>query len=267
MIIKLSEADLDRGELLERLKVLAGERRRLLHEMERGQKALEECLSEEEGRTVHPSAGGRGDRIGRWLREYTAGRTDGGDAAAAAALLIVLKFLEENAPELGLTVPGRMGMEPLSFLLPDRVSPGDLTAWISEAGKMPPALREAVPVLADPGGEALLSNLFRILEEADYGGEEGRAAALSAARTVDSFEGDFARRKGTPRGESGEAACGFLGSLSAGLGDSPRTEAAREREESFLSEKVLAILGRERSLEEALTAGSREILRLMEMME
>lgn len=268
MIFKAYEADLDREEVLDRLEEMAGQRRLLLEDLLEGQAALEARLSLE--RKAGRRAGGeRGERaLVRWLSEYAAGRTDAGEAADTAALLILLKFLEENAMDLSLPMQRRMGMEALSFLMPDRVTKEELLAWIGSAG-LPedPALAEAAALAVRPEGEALLSNLFHILEGMDFSGPEGRRCAMEALQAVDVFSRNLAALKGIPAGQAGDPVLSGMEALSERLGDPGWGKSAGEEAGPSFFEEVRALLSGDRRLGERLSEKDGEILRLTELMQ
>ncbi len=189
MIIDAKEMEMDRGELLAELYVLSARKEELAREISRSQQKVTDAISgllEEERGDVQGAVGTPGIEVAAFLHDYAEKNTDVSDLAAAAALIMLLRFADDNQKAMGLEVPRQMSFQALSMRMPDMIGTEELEDWIHKiltaCGAAPDQRRipEKVAVYCTLSSQdALLGNLFQMADAYETGTEAGRTAAMS----------------------------------------------------------------------------------------
>jgi len=199
MIIDAREMEMDREELLSELYVLSAKKEELARKISRAQQAVTDTVSDlldQERGEDQAASGLPGVEIVSYLHEFAEKNTDVSDLAAAAALILLLKSAGDNAGVLSLEVPRQMSFAALSMRMPDMIGTEELKTWtdrVLEACGEEEGLPERIVVYCtDPGRDALLGNLFQMIESYDTGSPEGR---LSAVRILCQLQDFVSRRK------------------------------------------------------------------------
>ena len=199
MIIDAREMEMDREELLSELYVLSAKKEELARKISRAQQAVTDTVSDlldQERGEDQAASGLPGVEIVSYLHEFAEKNTDVSDLAAAAALILLLKSAGDNAGVLSLEVPRQMSFAALSMRMPDMIGTEELKTWtdrVLEACGEEEGLPERIAVYCtDPGRDALLGNLFQMIESYDTGSPEGR---LSAVRILCQLQDFVSRRK------------------------------------------------------------------------
>jgi hypothetical protein len=185
MIIDAREMEMDRGELLSELYVLSAKKEELARKISRAQQAVTDTVSDlldQERGGGEAASGIPGVEIVSYLHEFAEKNTDVSDLAAAAALILFLKSVGDNAGLLSLDIPRHMTFTALSMRMPDMIGTEELREWTDrtlEACGIRERLPERIAIYCtDPGRDALLGNLFQMIEAYDTDSPEGRLSAL-----------------------------------------------------------------------------------------
>lgn len=201
MIIDAREMEMDRGELLSELYVLSAKKEELGRKISRAQQTVTDTISDllDQEREGNEAASGiPGVEIVSYLHEFAEKNTDVSDLSAAAALILFLKFAGDNGSLLSLDVPRHMTFTALSMRMPDLIGTEELRDWadrILEACGVKERLPERIAVYCtDSSRDALLGNLFQMVEAYDTGSPEGRLAAVRILYQLQDFISQ--RRKG-----------------------------------------------------------------------
>ncbi|MBQ1923694.1 MAG: hypothetical protein II189_07720 [Lachnospiraceae bacterium] len=188
MIIDAREMEMDRGELLSELYVLSAKKEELARKISRAQQAVTDTVSDlldQERGGGEAASGIPGVEIVSYLHEFAEKNTDVSDLAAAAGLILLLKFAGDNAGPLSLDVPRHMTFTALSMRMPDMIGTEELRDWadrvLRSCGEEERLPERIAVYCTDPSQDALLGNLFQMIEAYDTGRAEGR---LSAARIL-----------------------------------------------------------------------------------
>ncbi|MBQ4303697.1 MAG: hypothetical protein II774_04315 [Lachnospiraceae bacterium] len=188
MIIDTREMEMDRGELLSELYVLSAKKEELARKISRAQQAVTDTVSDlldQERGGGEAASGIPGVEIVSYLHEFAEKNTDVSDLAAAAGLILLLKFAGDNAGPLSLDVPRHMTFTALSMRMPDMIGTEELRDWadrvLRSCGEEERLPERIAVYCTDPSQDALLGNLFQMIEAYDTGRAEGR---LSAARIL-----------------------------------------------------------------------------------
>ena len=94
--------------------------------------------------------------------------TDVSDLAAAAGLILLLKFAGDNAGPLSLDVPRHMTFTALSMRMPDMIGTEELRDWadrvLRSCGEEERLPERIAIYCTDSSRDALLGNLFQMIE-------------------------------------------------------------------------------------------------------
>ena len=188
MIIDAKEMEMDRAELLAELYVLSARKEELARDISRCQQKVTDAVSallEEERGDLEGAAGTPGIEIVSFLHDYAEKNTDVSDLAAAAALIMLLRFADDNKDQLELEIPRQMTFQALSMRMPDMIGTEELEDWVhlilTACGAEPEKRRipEKVAVYCTISSQdALLGNLFQMADAYETGSEAGRTAAI-----------------------------------------------------------------------------------------
>ena len=201
MIIDAREMEMDRGELLSELYVLSAKKEELARKISRAQQAVTDTVSDlldQERGGSEAASGIPGVEIVSYLHEFAEKNTDVSDLAAAAGLILLLKFAGDNAGFLSLDAPRHMTFTALSMRMPDMIGTEELRDWADrilhscgEGERLP----ERIAIYCtDSSRDALLGNLFQMIEAYDTGSPEGRLSAIRILYQLLDFVSQ--RRKG-----------------------------------------------------------------------
>lgn len=185
MIIDAREMEMDRGELLSELYVLSAKKEELAREISRAQQAVTDTVSDlldQERGESEAASGIPGVEIVSYLHEFAEKNTDVSDLAAAAGLILLLKFAGDNAGLLSLDVPRHMTFTALSMRMPDMIGTEELRDWadrvLGSCGEEERLPERIAVYCTDPSRDALLGNLFQMIEAYDTGRAEGRLSGV-----------------------------------------------------------------------------------------
>lgn len=205
MIIDARELEMDRGELLSELYILSAKKEELARKISRAQQAVTDTVSDlmDQERGGEDASGLPGTEIVSYLHEFAEKNTDVSDLAAAAALILLLKAAGDNAALLSLDLPRHMTFTALSMRMPDMIGTEelrDLADRILETCGVREKLPERIAVYCtDASRDALLGNLFQMIEAYDTGSPEGR---LSAVRILYRLLDFVSQRKKGPEADT-----------------------------------------------------------------
>lgn len=133
-----------------------------------------------------------------YLHEFAEKNTDVSDLAAAAGLILLLKFAGDNAGPLSLDVPRHMTFTALSMRMPDMIGTEELRDWadrvLRSCGEEERLPERIAIYCTDSSRDALLGNLFQMIEAYDTGSAEGRLSAVRILYQLLDFVSQ--RRKG-----------------------------------------------------------------------
>ena len=201
MIIDAREMEMDRGELLSELYVLSAKKEELARKISRAQQAVTDTVSDlldQERGGGEAASGIPGVEIVSYLHEFAEKNTDVSDLAAAAGLILLLKFAGDNAGFLSLDVPRHMTFTALSMRMPDMIGTEELRDWadriLHSCGERERLPERIAIYCTDPSQDALLGNLFQMIEAYDTGRAEGRLSAVRILYQLLDFVSQ--RRKG-----------------------------------------------------------------------
>lgn len=201
MIIDTREMEMDRGELLSELYVLSAKKEELARKISRAQQAVTDTVSDlldQERGGGEAASGIPGVEIVSYLHEFAEKNTDVSDLAAAAGLILLLKFAGDNAGFLSLDVPRHMTFTALSMRMPDMIGTEELRDWadriLHSCGERERLPERIAIYCTDPSQDALLGNLFQMIEAYDTGRAEGRLSAVRILYQLLDFVSQ--RRKG-----------------------------------------------------------------------
>ena len=201
MIIDAREMEMDRGELLSELYVLSAKKEELARKISRAQQAVTDTVSDlldQERGGGEAASGIPGVEIVSYLHEFAEKNTDVSDLAAAAGLILLLKFAGDNAGFLSLDVPRHMTFTALSMRMPDMIGTEELRDWadrvLRSCGEEERLPERIAIYCTDPSQDALLGNLFQMIEAYDTGRAEGRLSAVRILYQLLDFVSQ--RRKG-----------------------------------------------------------------------
>ena len=206
MIIDAREMEMDRGELLSELYVLSAKKEELAREISRAQQAVTDTVSDlldQERGESEAASGIPGVEIVSYLHEFAEKNTDVSDLAAAAGLILLLKFAGDNAGLLSLDVPRHMTFTALSMRMPDMIGTEELRDWadrvLRSCGEEERLPERIAVYCTDPSRDALLGNLFQMIEAYDTGRAEGR---LSGVRILCQLLDFVSQRKKGPEADT-----------------------------------------------------------------
>lgn len=201
MIIDTREMEMDRGELLSELYVLSAKKEELARKISRAQQAVTDTVSDlldQERGGGEAASGIPGVEIVSYLHEFAEKNTDVSDLAAAAGLILLLKFAGDNAGPLSLDVPRHMTFTALSMRMPDMIGTEELRDWadrvLRSCGEEERLPERIAIYCTDSSRDALLGNLFQMIEAYDTGRAEGRLSAVRILYQLLDFVSQ--RRKG-----------------------------------------------------------------------
>ncbi|MBQ3974246.1 MAG: hypothetical protein II628_08780 [Lachnospiraceae bacterium] len=201
MIIDAREMEMDRGELLSELYVLSAKKEELARKISRAQQAVTDTVSDlldQERGGGEAASGIPGVEIVSYLHEFAEKNTDVSDLAAAAGLILLLKFAGDNAGFLSLDVPRHMTFTALSMRMPDMIGTEELRDWadriLGSCGERERLPERIAIYCTDSSRDALLGNLFQMIEAYDMGRAEGRLSAVRILYQLLDFVSQ--RRKG-----------------------------------------------------------------------
>ena len=201
MIIDAREMEMDRGELLSELYVLSAKKEELARKISRAQQAVTDTVSDlldQERGGSEAASGIPGVEIVSYLHEFAEKNTDVSDLAAAAGLILLLKFAGDNAGFLSLDVPRHMTFTALSMRMPDMIGTEELRDWadriLHSCGERERLPERIAIYCTDSSRDALLGNLFQMIEAYDTGRAEGRLSAVRILYQLLDFVSQ--RRKG-----------------------------------------------------------------------
>lgn len=201
MIIDAREMEMDRGELLSELYVLSAKKEELARKISRAQQAVTDTVSDlldQERGGGEAASGIPGVEIVSYLHEFAEKNTDVSDLAAAAGLILLLKFAGDNAGFLSLDVPRHMTFTALSMRMPDMIGTEELRDWadriLHSCGERERLPERIAIYCTDSSRDALLGNLFQMIEAYDTGRAEGRLSAVRILYQLLDFVSQ--RRKG-----------------------------------------------------------------------
>ena len=201
MIIDAREMEMDRGELLSELYVLSAKKEELARKISRAQQAVTDTVSDlldQERGGGEAASGIPGVEIVSYLHEFAEKNTDVSDLAAAAGLILLLKFAGDNAGFLSLDVPRHMTFTALSMRMPDMIGTEELRDWadrvLRSCGEEERLPERIAIYCTDSSRDALLGNLFQMIEAYDTGRAEGRLSAVRILYQLLDFVSQ--RRKG-----------------------------------------------------------------------
>ena len=201
MIIDTREMEMDRGELLSELYVLSAKKEELARKISRAQQAVTDTVSDlldQERGGGEAASGIPGVEIVSYLHEFAEKNTDVSDLAAAAGLILLLKFAGDNAGFLSLDVPRHMTFTALSMRMPDMIGTEELRDWadriLHSCGERERLPERIAIYCTDSSRDALLGNLFQMIEAYDTGSAEGRLSAVRILYQLLDFVSQ--RRKG-----------------------------------------------------------------------
>lgn len=201
MIIDAREMEMDRGELLSELYVLSAKKEELARKISRAQQAVTDTVSDlldQERGGGEAASGIPGVEIVSYLHEFAEKNTDVSDLAAAAGLILLLKFAGDNAGPLSLDVPRHMTFTALSMRMPDMIGTEELRDWadrvLRSCGEEERLPERIAIYCTDSSRDALLGNLFQMIEAYDTGRAEGRLSAVRILYQLLDFVSQ--RRKG-----------------------------------------------------------------------
>ena len=206
MIIDAREMEMDRSELLSELYVLSAKKEELARKISRAQQAVTDTVSDlldqERGGGEAPS-GIPGVEIVSYLHDFAEKNADVSDLAAAAALVLLLKFAGDNGSLLSLDIPRQMTFTALSMRMPDMIGTEELRDYADSVLRScggEERLPERIAIYCtDPSRDALLGNLFQMIEAYDTGSSQGR---LSAVRILCQLLDFVSQRKKGPEADT-----------------------------------------------------------------
>lgn len=234
MIIDAREMEMDRGELLSELYVLSAKKEELARKISRAQQAVTDTVSDlldQERGGSEAASGLPGVEIISYLHEFAEKNTDVSDLAAAAALILLLKIADDNRRLLSLEIPKQMTYAALSMRMPDMIGTEELRDYadrILHACGSEERLPERIAIYCtDPSRDALLGNLFQMIETYSAESPQGR---LSAAGILYRLLDFVSQRKKGPQADT-EAVRIILSALqsTAGKAGDDMTEEAALR--------------------------------------
>ena len=206
MIIDAREMEMDRSELLSELYVLSAKKEELARKISRAQQAVTDTVSDlldQERGGGEAASGIPGVEIVSYLHDFAEKNADVSDLAAAAALVLLLKFAGDNGSLLSLDIPRQMTFTALSMRMPDMIGTEELRDYADSVLRScggEERLPERIAIYCtDPSRDALLGNLFQMIEAYDTGSSQGR---LSAVRILCQLLDFVSQRKKGPEADT-----------------------------------------------------------------
>ena len=206
MIIDAREMEMDRSELLSELYVLSAKKEELARKISRAQQAVTDTVSDlldQERGGGEAASGIPGVEIVSYLHDFAEKNADVSDLAAAAALVLLLKFAGDNGSLLSLDIPRQMTFTALSMRMPDMIGTEELRDYadsvLRSCGREERLPERIAVYCTDPSRDALLGNLFQMIEAYDTGSSQGR---LSAVRILCQLLDFVSQRKKGPEADT-----------------------------------------------------------------
>lgn len=206
MIIDAREMEMDRSELLSELYILSAKKEELARKISRAQQAVTDTVSDlldQERGGGEAASGIPGVEIVSYLHDFAEKNADVSDLAAAAALVLLLKFAGDNGSLLSLDIPRQMTFTALSMRMPDMIGTEELRDYadsvLRSCGKEERLPERIAIYCTDPSRDALLGNLFQMIEAYDTGSSQGR---LSAVRILCQLLDFVSQRKKGPEADT-----------------------------------------------------------------
>lgn len=206
MIIDAREMEMDRSELLSELYVLSAKKEELARMISRAQQAVTDTVSDlldQERGGGEAASGIPGVEIVSYLHDFAEKNADVSDLAAAAALVLLLKFAGDNGSLLSLDIPRQMTFTALSMRMPDMIGTEELRDYadsvLRSCGREERLPERIAIYCTDPSRDALLGNLFQMIEAYDTGSSQGR---LSAVRILCQLLDFVSQRKKGPEADT-----------------------------------------------------------------
>lgn len=206
MIIDAREMEMDRSELLSELYILSAKKEELARKISRAQQAVTDTVSDlldQERGGGEAASGIPGVEIVSYLHDFAEKNADVSDLAAAAALVLLLKFAGDNGSLLSLDIPRQMTFTALSMRMPDMIGTEELRDYADSVLRScggEERLPERIAIYCtDPSRDALLGNLFQMIEAYDTGSSQGR---LSAVRILCQLLDFVSQRKKGPEADT-----------------------------------------------------------------